>query len=272
VTLVLAMVLGKGVVVAADTRVSGYGVYGEERKVYPVTYEDNGREYGLAVVSGAGVSALVKGAYELIRNKYTNLMEHVKSKEGAARNPNKREVEAIVRETEVELMSRYSKLRELGMTDFPDILLATVTCEGEPLLYLFEAGLANPMHEAPGYVILGHGELTGARLLLTLLGYKAREKQYWDHSILPVFIIDVVSAVDPTVSPFSDPHSSIYIRYSEESKTVVAGPLTPEAFKTAKNSVQKRIKAFQLIWELMEKEGEEKILKTLKKRLEKLEE
>jgi len=260
VTLILAMVVGRGVVVAADTRVSGDHVYGEERKVYPVYTEKDGREIDLAVVAGSGSSSLVKRGCELIRDRFLEFAESY------GRNPSEGEVRRLVEEIEGALMSRYHRLRELGVEDYAHLVLATVTAEGKPMLYLFEpTGLANPMHEVPGYVVLGHGELTGARLLLALLGYSPEGCSHWDHSVITTFVIDSVSMVDPTVSPFTDPMSSILIRYDSESGRVVMGHLKLDAFVRIKEAVRKRVEAMRLLWEAMEQVGEEPVLEALRR-------
>ena len=249
-TLILALVWGRGVVVTADTRASAGPIYGEERKVYPIYTVAGGEELDLAVVAGAGYSALVKQGVELIRSVYMDWFRGV----GEARNPTREESLGIVGRVEGELIRRYSMLRGLGVEPDVELLLATVTSEGEPLLYVFDSrGVANPMHEVPGYAVLGAGRVTGAQLLLSLLGYDPRRAASWDHSVFPVFVIDVVSQVDPSVSPFSDPGSSVYIRYDKESGRVVVGPLKEEAFKEVKESVRRRVEAFRKLWRLMER-------------------
>jgi|GEM_PF-4476349 len=85
-TLVLAMLLGRGVVVVADTRVSGYGVYGEERKVYPVTYVEGEEEYGLAIVFGGGLTSTLPFVLRKIVKKL-NIMIFRKNKYGEAKWP-----------------------------------------------------------------------------------------------------------------------------------------------------------------------------------------
>ncbi|RLE87593.1 MAG: hypothetical protein DRJ67_04355 [Thermoprotei archaeon] len=258
------MVVGRGVVVTADTRASGDHIYGEERKVYPVYLTKEGEEIDLAVVAGSGSSSLVKRSCELIKDRFLDFARQY------GRDPNENEVRYLIEDIEGALMMRYYRLRELGVSEYANVLLATVTRDGKPMLYLFEpSGLANPMHEVPGYVVLGHGELTGARLLLTLLGYSPERSYHWDYSVLTAFIIDVVSMVDPTVSPLTDPMSSVYIRYDEEKGKVVMGPLTSDAFKNTKDSVQRRIEAVRLLWEAMEVAGEETILKSLQSLKEK---
>ncbi len=104
---------------------------------------------------------------------------------------------------EERLISRYSKLRSFGIRSGMELVLATVSLEGKPLLYHFNpVGLADPVHLSSKYVILGHGRVTGTRLLPELLGYKPEIAECYDMSVFPAFIIDLVSRVDLTVSCF----------------------------------------------------------------------
>ncbi len=170
---------------------------------------------------------------------------------------------------EERLMSRYSKLRSFGIRLGAELVLATVSLEGKPLLYHFDSvGLADPVHLGSKYVILGHGRVTGAQLLLELLGYKPEIAEYYDMSVFPAFIIDLVSRVDPTVSPFLDPESSIYIRYSEEEKRVLMGPLKMEEFGKIKSTIKDRLEVIRKVWQLADNRGDRYVLQLLEKELE----
>ena len=126
------MVVGRGVVVAADTRASGDHIYGEERKVYPVYLTREGEEIDLAIVAGSGSSSLVKRSCELIKDRFLDFARQY------GRNPDESEVRYLIEDIEGALMSRYYRLRELGVSEYASILLATVTRDGKPMLYLFE--------------------------------------------------------------------------------------------------------------------------------------
>ena len=266
-TLIMALVWGSGIVVTADTRATAGPIYGEERKIYPIYINVGNEELDLAVVAGAGDSALIKQGAQLIRRTYIEWFRSIGNK---ARNPTEDESLRIVEGIEKALIERYASLRNAGIDPSVELLLATVTSEGKPLLYVFDSnGIANPMHEVPGYAILGMGRITGAQLLLSLLGYDPRRAANWDHSVFPVFVIDMVSQVDPTVSSFTDPLSSVYIRYDKESGKVVMGPMKIESFKEAKEAVEKRVKAIRKLWELIELTSEDEVLKYLEELMEK---
>jgi len=180
-TLVIAIVWGSGVLVSADSRASSGYIFHEERKIYPVYFILNDREYDLAVLAGAGDVAIVKQGFQIISDVFKEWFNSVGSKEG--RNPTDDELKEIVAEAEYKLMNRYRDLRSLGIEPKSSLLLATVTQEGEPRLYVFDnRGIAEPKHDNPGYVLLGSGVITGGLLLLRLLDYRPCED--WDMGAL----------------------------------------------------------------------------------------
>ena len=252
-TLVVALVWGRGILVSADSRASTGFVYHEERKVYPIYIVHDDKEYDLAIVAGAGDVALVKQGFHVIERVFREWFFHVGLKEG--RNPRASEVGEIVGEIERRLIQRYCELRNVGIEPSIQLLLAIVTQEGKPLLYIFDSrGIAEPVHDNPGYALLGSGTITGGLLLLRLLDYHPGEAWEWDLGLLSAFIIDMVSEVDPSVSPFLG--ESFYIRYDEKEGKVVLGPLKIEVYKEYKDRVRKRRELLRYIWNLAEKLGE----------------
>ncbi len=265
-TLVVALVWGRGVLVSADSRASSGPVFHEERKVKPIYFVREGVETDLALVGGAGDAALVKQGFGLVESVFRSWFDGVVAGEGAGRNPSVEEFEGIVRAVESRLMDRYRELRRMGVEPNVNLLLASVTREGEPRLYVFDSrGLAEPMHENPGYALLGVGALTGGFLLLRLLDYRPGEAWGWDLGMLSAFIIDVVSRVDPSVSPFLG--ESYFIRY--EDGRVVLGPLTEKAYRGYKEGVVKRVELFRLLWNALEELGEDVVERGLRELLEK---
>jgi hypothetical protein len=89
-----------------------------------------------------------------------------------------------------------------------------------------------------------------------------------DAGLLSMFIIDMVSQVDPSVSPFTHPECSVYIRY--ESGKVVIGSLTEKAFIEYKSRIEKLKLILSGVWKIAEEGAEQELLATLnrlKKRL-----
>ena len=82
-------------------------------------------------------------------------------------------------------MIRYRELKGLGIEPDVRLLLASVSQDAKPLLYVFDdRGIAGPVHENPGYALLGKGVITGGLLLLRLLDYRPREAWEWDLGLL----------------------------------------------------------------------------------------
>ncbi len=159
---------------------------------------------------------------------------------------------------------RYRNLRSVGVEPSVSLLLATVSQDGKPLLYVFDdRGLAEPMHDNPGYALLGKGVVTGGLLLLRLLDYRPDESWDWDLGLLSAFIIDMVSEVDPSVSPFLG--ESIYIRYDDEKKRAVLGPLKEESYKEYEGKIKRRRDIVKLLWSTLEVVGEDEVEEALNK-------
>ena len=262
-TLIIALVWGSGVLVSADSRASTGYVIHEEKKIYPI-YVINGKdEYDLAILAGAGDAALVKQGFLIIEKEFHRWFSGLQNQK---RNPTQEEIEELVSHIEHMLTSRYSRLWKIGLKTDVSLLLAAVTSEGSPVLYVFdERGIAEPRHNFPGYALLGRGEVTGGLMLFRLLNYTKEISESWDLGLLSSFIIDMVSEVDPTVSPFLG--ESYYIRY--QNGKVVLGPLKNEALKEYKGKIELRKKIFNLIWTAAEKVGEIDILNSLNEMLAK---
>ncbi len=254
-TLVIALVWGQGVLVSADSRASSGFVFHEERKIRPIYFVyGNDKELDLGIAGGAGDATLVKQGFRIIELAFRSWFESIGSKED--RNPFADEVEDIVSDIESRLIVRYRELREVGIEPNVSLLLASVTQDGKPRLYVFDdRGLAEPMHDNPGYALLGKGVITGGLLLLRLLDYRPGKAWEWDLGLLSAFIIDMVSEIDPSVSPFLG--ESYFIRYDDENKRVVLGSLKEKAYKEYKEHVRKRKSLFKLLWNAAEKLGED---------------
>lgn len=260
-TLVIALVWGRGVLVSADSRASAGLVIHEERKIKPIYFtRGDGEELGLGIAGGAGDAALVKQGFRVIEAGFRSWFDRVGSREG--RNPTAEEVDGIVADIESRLMRRYRELRGLGVEPNATLLLASVTNDGKPMLYVFDdRGIAEPMHDNPGYALLGKGVITGGLLLLRLLDYRPGDAWGWDLGLLHAFIIDMVSEVDPTVSPFLG--ESYLIRYDEGRGKVVLGPLREEAYREYKERVRRRKELFKLLWSAVEERGEDVVRREL---------
>jgi len=141
------------------------------------------------------------------------------------------------------------------------MILASVDPHGKASIYLFDnRGLAEPMHENPGFAVIDTGFFTGGKLLLRLLGYSPEESHMLDIGALSTFVIDVVSEIDPAVGSFIG--ESYYMRVKDDE--VLLGPLKKEAIKEYKERARQRKEIIRCIWRIMDSVGEEKIREKMK--------
>ncbi len=241
----------EGVVVTSDSRVTVGPVSYETRKVYPIVLETDEDVIPLAIAGGAGDSALVKQGYRVCERILVDLA----AREWGRRTPSFEQFEEAVGRIESALIGRLRELRDQGLSFSFGMVLASVDPSGRASIYLFdERGLAEPVHENPGFAVIGTGFFTGGNLLLRLLGYGPEE--WLDMGALSTFVIDVVSEIDPAVGPFL---GESYLMSVENGK-VVLGPLKEEAVKEYKEKVRKRKELMRRVWRLFDIAGEQRVL------------
>ena len=140
------------------------------------------------------------------------------------------------------------------------MILTSVDQNGKASIYLFDdRGLAEPVHDNPGFAVIGTGFFTGGNLLLRLLGYTPEESYMLDVGALSTFIIDVVSEIDPAVGSFIG--ESYYMRVGK--KGVLLGPLTEEAIKEYREKTKQRKELIRRIWRILDTVGEQKLLQKI---------
>jgi len=243
--------------VSSDSRATMGFVSYEVRKIYPVVLRVKGDEVPLAVAGGSGDAALVKQAYRLCERV---LIDLAKSRWGGS-TPSFEQFEEAVSQIESSLMSRLRELRGYGVEPEFAMILASVDPDGRASIYLFnDRGLAEPVHDNPGFAVIGSGFFTGGNLLLRILGYAPEESGALDLGALSVFIIDVMSEIDPHVGPFIGESYLMRVERTEEgSRKVVLGPLKEEAIKEYKEKAKKRKELIRLLWRLLDEAGEEAV-------------
>ncbi|WP_181443781.1 hypothetical protein [Saccharolobus sp. E5-1-F] len=255
-TFVIGMVWGKGVLMVSDSKATLGVTAEEERKIYPIFIVNGKKEIDLAILGGSGDASIVKQSYTLIENLFKRYYE----KEGKL--PAGDDLDNLVDTIQGSLIQRFSFLRLNGINPEVSLILGTLS-ECEPRLYTFDSsGLYEPRHRDPGYAMIGIGRDTGGLTLLKLFGYNP-QKIDWDMGLLTMFLIDVVSSVNPYVSPVTSYLDSLYLRCNENEP--VLGPLKPESFEEYKVKVRKRIEIIRKVWDLSEKLGEDKVSKALEK-------
>jgi hypothetical protein len=256
-TLILALkwiIEGKeGVVVSSDSKATVGPVSYEVRKVYPIVLEADGKHIPLAVAAGAGEASLVKQGYRICERILTDLAV----KDWSKRTPSFEQFEGAVGQVESCFIQRIRELREHGVEPSFNMVLASVDPAGKASIYLFDdRGLAEPVHDNPGFAVIGTGFVTGGNLLLRLLGYAAEGESYAiDIGALSTFIIDIVSEIDPAVGSFIG--ESWYMRV--EGNDLLLGPLKEEAIKDYKIRALRRRELICRTWRLFDVAGEEKV-------------
>ncbi len=261
-TLVLALkwVFGssrEGVVVSSDSKATVGPVSYETRKVYPVLLRVGENYVPLAIAGGAGDATLIKQSYRLCEN----ILQNLAVKKWRKGTPSFEQFEKAVGEIESALISKFRGLREQGLEPDFSMVLASVDSNGKASIYQFdERGLAEPVHDNPGFAVIGKGFFTGGNLLLRLLGYTPEISCELDLGALSAFIIDVVSEIDPSVGPFVG--ESYYMRV--ENGDIVLGPLAEEAVKDYKEKVRKRKEIIKQVWRLSDQITEQKITEKIK--------
>ena len=267
VTLIIALKWlveeGEAVVISSDSRVTAGPVAYETRKIYPIVLRAEGKEVPLAIAGGAGEATVIKQSYRLCEKILTELA----LKEWKGRTPTFEQFEDAVYQIESTLIKRFRELREQGLKPDFNMILASVSPQGRASIYAFDNnGLAEPVHDNPGFALIGTGFVTGGNILLRLLGYSSEESWLLELGLLSAFIIDVVSEVDPAVGPFIGESYLMRIKNGE----ITLGPLKIEALKEYKQKIPKRKDILRRLWKLLDILGEEeinKIIEELEKRI-----
>lgn len=262
-TLVIGMVWGDGVLVVGDNRVVDGSTAHSERKVMPIYAVDGSENIGLAIVSGAGDGALVKQGFEVVSSAFTR---HYKERP----RPDTKllsddELGIVLSDVQSRITDMLSQLRSKYVPYDLSLMIATVTMEG-PRLYVVDGrGIIEPVHEDPGYAVLGIGR-ESAQLLLRLLGFNKRDSVNWDLGLLGMFIVNMVSKVNPYVSPVEEPGDVMYIRRDGDSVSI--GMLSPSEFMRMSRRVEDRAALLSLVWRALEHlgdGGEKKVAKYLRR-------
>jgi len=248
---------GDAVLMVSDTRATtSVGIIYEVRKIHAVISAD-GRNLG--IVGGAGDPALVKWGFEVA----DEVMKEYAGEDGLISFD---EVRQAVRKMEDIFMHRFHELRNRGVDPSFQLVLGSVDLDEKASLYQFDSrGLAEPVHDDPGYAIIGSGTITGGILLLRLLGYRPDI----DLGMLTAFILDVVSEVDSSVGPFVGESYLMRVERKDDEKYIALGPLKPEVLREYKEKISKRRELIRELWRLCDEIGEEEIEEKLKTVLEK---
>ncbi len=162
---------GDAVLIASDPRASIGHLIWEEMKTYPIVARASGEEVPIAIAGGAGDAPLVKQGFRMAEKVLFDLFR----REWGSRTPMFEEFEDAVTEVERRLMARFRELREMEVPVSFQMVLGSVDPKGRASIYLFnDKGIAEPVHDNPGFAIIGSGSFTGGLLLMRLFGPAVR--------------------------------------------------------------------------------------------------
>lgn len=246
----------EAVLITTDTQATTpFGIQYEVTKAKDI-FLDN--DSPIAIMSGAGDPALIKWEYNIAESIF---LDSAKSEYPLSSDT----FDKTIRLIERVFVARLAELRSNNITPSIQLIIGGVTGEGKARIYQFDnRGLAEPVHDDPGYSIIGHGFLTGGVLLLSLLGY---DLYSLDLGTLSAFILDVVSDVDTTVGPFVG--ESYLMRVSQDEpekngkKNLNLGPLLEEFVIKTRDKIIDRRRIIQKAWKLCDMLDEKRVLEVI---------
>jgi len=198
------------------------------------------KEEPLAIAAGAGDVAMVKKAVDLSSYiLYSNAAE-----EWNEETPSFDQFQEAIQQVEKTLICRILEYEELGVSVDFNLLLGSVSSDGDASLYLFDSrGVAQPVHENPRFACIGSGFVLGGNLLLQQL--YSPDLSLDEATLLAAYVINEVSRVDPGVGPFEG--ESCYFRL-EEGKPA-AGSIKPRSLREIKSEYKWAKKLLRYVWD-----------------------
>lgn len=239
------------ILVTSDSKITtSLGITYEMRKVFPIYLDE---ERPVAVAGVAGDTSLAKQGVEVAEEV---LQRYARDAYPIEQNRFKMAVSEIERQ----LVRRFSELRSYGVDPSFQMILGSLDLEGKGSLYLFDSrGLCEPVHDNPGYAIIGSGMVTGGILLLRLIGFDPT----LELGLLSAFIVDSVSEVDSSVGPFIGDSFLMRLATKDNKKKLALGPLKDESLIEYKNKIKSRKEIIRRLWKSCDELGEEKIIELL---------
>jgi len=263
-TLILAFKLthgeGDAVLVMSDSKATAaFGIAYDVKKIHPIRFKGN----AVGLVSGAGDSGLVKGGFKLAEDV---LMRYAEKAYPVSQDDFAKASEEI----QSSLLSKFSQLRGLNLEPDFRMILCGLDLSGKASIYCYDSrGLSEPVHNNPGYAIIGSGFVTGGVLLLKLLGYTP-EVDLDRLALMNTFVLDNVSEVDTAVGPFVGESYLMRLEHDKSAKRIVLGALYDDALVEYKRKASSRRDLFRMVWRASDRLGEEKVRELLSPPDEKL--
>ena len=259
-TLILAFKLTHGdaeaVLVSSDSKATAaFGIAYEVKKIHPIRFKGN----AVGIVSGAGDSALVKAGFKLADDI---LMRYAEKEYPVSHDAFAKASE----EVSSGLLTKFNQLRGLNLEPDFRMILCGLDLSGKASIYAYDSrGLSEPVHDNPGYAIIGSGFVTGGVLLLKLLGYTP-DVGLDDLALMNTFMLDNVSDVDTAVGPFVGESYLMRIEHDKGARRIFLGALKNEALVEYKRKASSRRDLIRMVWRASDRLGEEKVRELLNPR------
>lgn len=228
---------GEGIVICSDSQATVGPVTYRVHKIVPIW---QGIE-PLALAAGAGDTALIKKAID----SSEKILTKNSVREWNGKTPSFDQFKETVPEIESSLVRKISFYKDRELKVNFDFLLGSVDLGGKASLYIFDnRGIAQPVHDDPGFACIGSGFYLGGNLLLQQ--FYSPHLDLDEASNLATYVINQVSKVDAGVGPFEG--DSFYFRARKNERPFL-GKLTPRGFREMKREYEWRQKLLRYVWE-----------------------
>ena len=244
---------GQGLVISSDSQATVGPVTYRTNKIFPVIFDQT----PLALIAGSGDSAIVKKTVDLCKKTLITKCE----KEWKGNTPTLEQLEQTIPEIEISLIKKIStyKIEKVKNLTF-NLILGGVSPAGESSLYVFDhRGIAQPVHDDPGFACIGSGFYLGGDLLLQQ--FYERPIDWVSAAELAAYVINQVSRVDAAVGPFEG--ESWYFRLEDKEPSL--GSLSFKGFKKVQRECTCKQEALKYVWELCRYLPGEEPLRIIKK-------
>lgn len=248
---------GEGVLISSDSQATVGPVTYRVHKIVPIYQGDE----SLALAAGAGDSALVKKTLEISER----ILTKTSVREWDGKTPLFDQFREAVYEIEDSLITMISSYRNRKLKVSFDFLLASVDSEGKASLYVFDdRGIAQPVHDDPGFASIGSGFYLGGNLLLQQFysPYLSLDKA----ANLATYVINQVSRVDSGVGSFEG--DSFYFRVYGKGRPFI-GLLSRRGFQMMVREYERRRKLLKYVWLQGDSFGDKELRKIIKEGIQK---
>jgi len=227
---------GEGIVICSDSQATVGPVTYRVHKIVPIR---QGIE-PLALAAGAGDTALIKKAIDSSKK----ILTKNSVREWNGKTPSFDQFKETVPEIESSLVKKISFYKDRELTVNFDFLLGSVDSQGKTSLYVFDSrGIAQSVHDDPGFACIGSGFYLGGNLLLQQ--FSSPNLDLDEACDLAAYVINQVSRVDAGVGPFEGDSWYFCVR---KNKGPFLGELSKKGFRMMKSEYEGRRKLLKYVW------------------------